>query len=152
MTELFNRLDFYISLIGVGLVIYLWVRRWLRRFTMSPRPPVRSVRAPLYVPDTIAPEPPPPHQSVPPLYQFENRAEPGIDLVAVRAADRLTVIDVLAVLNLNGEYLYSANQIAEKIGGTRSEVLARIAIHRPKPPAKKIEAHLDRPANGWGKG
>ena len=35
MTDLFNRLDFYISLIGIGLVVYLWGRRWWRRFIMS---------------------------------------------------------------------------------------------------------------------
>src|SRR6476659_10178863 len=147
MTELFNRLDFYISIIGAGLVLYLWVRRWWRRFLMSKDPPVRYEYRPVAPPETVVPKLPAPNQFLTPENWHTNRAEPQIDLAAIEEADRDTLIDILSVLKKDGEYLFSANKIRDLVGGADAVVKSRVASHRPKPPAKKIEAHLDRPVN-----
>jgi hypothetical protein len=152
MTDLFNRLDFWISLIGVGLVLYLWVRRWWRRFTMSTPPPVRYEYRPAAPPETVAPKPLPQNQFLTPENWHASQSEPRIDLAAIEEADRETVIDILSVLKKDGEYLLSANKIRDLVGGADAVVKSRVASHRPKPPAPKVEAHLDRPANGWGRG
>ncbi len=149
MTDLFNRLDFYISIIGAGLVIYLWVRRWLRRFTMSPRPPVRYDYQPASAPEPAAPKPPIQNQPLAPANWHASQAEPTIDLDAISEADRDTVIDILSVLKKDGDYLLSANKIRDLMGGADAVVKSRVASHRPKPPAVKIQAHADRPVNGW---
>lgn len=151
MTDLFNRLDFYISLLGIALVLYLWGRRWWRSFwnTMSTPPVVRSKRMTAVLPDTVALEPPPPPRFGPLPNWVENRSEPTIDLVTLGQIDRETLIDVLSVLKKDGEYLLSANKILELVGGTAAEVKARVTSHRPKPPAPKVSGRLDRPANGW---
>lgn len=130
---------------------YLW--RVYRGKNMSSPPPVRSTTEPVrVVPRT---------STVDLVRALSYQAEPEpvrknglvVDLATLPNMEPLNLADLLAVQrDEDGEYRYSANKIAEFVGGTRADVLARIASHRPKPPAKKTEAHLDRPANGWGKG
>lgn len=62
------------------------------------------------------------------------------------------LIAVYAVSHREGDdYPLSANKIREAVGGTREEVLAAVASHRPKPAPAKPSARLERPANGWGR-
>ena len=77
---------------------------------------VRNVGQNERVPDTDAPEPPaePPRTS-------------GSELVP----NRETLINIAAlVINEDGSYTYSANKIAEFVGGTRTETLAAIRAAR----------------------
>lgn len=46
------------------------------------------------------------------------------------------------------DYPMSANKIRDAVGGSRDEVLAAIAAHRPKPKVRPPR-RLERPANGW---
>lgn len=129
---------------------YLW--RVYRGKNMSTPSPVRYDYRPASAPEPAAPKPPAQNQFVTSANWHASHTEPRIDLAAIEEADRDTVIDILAVLKKDGDYLLSANKIRDLMGGADAVVKSRVATHRPKPPAKKIEAHLDRPANGWSKG
>lgn len=59
------------------------------------------------------------------------------------------LIDVLAVLQRDGEPVISANKIRDHVGGTDAAVKARVAKRRPKSATPKPSPRLDRPANGW---
>lgn len=59
-------------------------------------------------------------------------------------------IDLLAVLRWEDDsFVLSANKIRDLVGGADAVVKARVAAHRPKLPAPKQPARLERPANGW---
>jgi len=136
---------------GVVMVVTGWLWRFIRRNIMPSQPPVRYEYRPVAPPEPVAPKPPAPNQFLTPANWHANHAEPTIDLDAIEEADRDTLIDILSVLKKDGDYLFSANKIRDLVGGADAVVKSRVASHRPKPPAPKIEAHLDRPANGWGK-
>ncbi len=135
---------------GTLMVIFrAWEWLAFRRSNMSTPPPVLRSREPVYTPEPVAPKPTSPSQFGPPVNWYASHAEPRIDLAAIEEADRDTVIDILSVLKKDGDYLLSANKIRDLVGGADAVVKSRVASHRPKPPAKKIEAHLDRPVKGW---
>jgi hypothetical protein len=159
MTDLFNRLDFWISLIGAGLVVYLWGRRWWRRFTASGdqhrEPTVQRYYYPEPTPPLASPRPEPRPPVPQPQYQNEPNQSVNFDAVLAwvldnNLTDEQGIALIAAAHRLPGDYFLSANKIRDGVGGSRDEVLAQVAALRPRPPAKKIEAHLDRPANGWG--
>ncbi len=58
-------------------------------------------------------------------------------------------IDLLAIAQDEDGYWISANKIRDLVGGNEAAVKSRVASHRPKPPAPKAAAHLDRPVKGW---
>lgn len=47
------------------------------------------------------------------------------------------------------DYPMSANKIRDAVGGTRDDVLAAVAAHRPKPTQARSQGRLLRPENGW---
>lgn len=58
--------------------------------------------------------------------------------------------DLFAVMRReNGDHFLSANKVLDTTGGTASEIKARVAALRPKPPAPKPTPSIRRPQNGW---
>src|SRR6478672_8908696 len=92
MADLLNRFDFYFSLFCAGLVLYLWARRWWRRFRASeprrpapfvyhndyPGPPPAQTRPRPAPPPVLPPEPPPV-----PWQQYQVGAAQSVDFGAV---------------------------------------------------------------------
>jgi hypothetical protein len=81
-------------------------------------------------------------------YQHEpDSAEPPAEPVRPERLGDDDIIDWLAHLKSPGKtaYRFSANQIAELIGGTRAEILKKVAAHRPAaPPPRTIVAREHR--------
>lgn len=58
-------------------------------------------------------------------------------------------LEILAKLQRGpDDYIVSANKIRDSLGGSRDEVLSRIAARRPRVVAK-VSPRLERPPNGW---
>lgn len=64
---------------------------------------------------------------------------------------RLEVLTLLAVQKTpDGDYLYSANKIAELVGGARQPTLDQIAVVRgTRKEEPSARSRLDRPEKGW---
>lgn len=58
-------------------------------------------------------------------------------------------IDLLTLVHRESGDLFSANKICDIVGGNDGRIKARVASHRPKPPAPKSPARIERPAKGW---
>jgi hypothetical protein len=123
MTDLFNRLDFYISLIGIGLVIFLWARRKWRG--------VMSRRAPVPAPVPIARE----HRSYAVEQAGTRSAEALPDLVEqLGNVTDDTLLDILShVRTADGEYRYAESRIARFIGGRTEDRIAQVRQARGIP-------------------
>lgn len=63
--------------------------------------------------------------------------------------DAALIAQLATLKDSAGKYRFSANKIADLVGGTRADVLAEIAAHRPRPASPKANRRLERPANGW---
>lgn len=78
----------------------------------------------------------------------ENDLSPSI-------SHKMTTPDLVVLLAVqkdeHGEYRWSANKIVEFVGGTRADVMARIAAVRPRSaPAQPVTpGHMERPQGGW---
>lgn len=76
--------------------------------------------------------------------------------VAVSLHNHLSRAELLTLLAIqkapDGEYVYSANKIADLVGGARQKTLEQINVARgmrPEEPQRSSN-HLSRPENGWG--
>jgi hypothetical protein len=76
--------------------------------------------------------------------------EAVLDFLAKHNLTDEQAIDLFATAHrAPDDYFISANKLRDAIGGNEAAVKARVASHRPKPPAPRPAARLERPANGW---
>lgn len=124
--------------------------RWKARYFVPRDPVMSSVREERT--DTTPAEPSSSagsvHPSLPQTYQAEpeepTKNEPTPNL---HNMSRSALIALLSVQKTDiGAYRFTANQIANFVGGTRKEVLKEIASYRP---TQAAPAQIKRPANGW---
>jgi hypothetical protein len=130
MTELFNRLDFYISIIGIGLVLFLWGRRAWRRFMLRWQgiPTIRTdqleyrsyaVEAPTEPAGTEVVEPIPTRESF--IKWFESLSD----------NERLEVL--ASIRNEDGTYSYAESRVGKFIGGRVEDRIAQVRRLRDLP-------------------
>ncbi len=130
------------AIIGGGLWLMKWWNKVVSRRAGSETssPPARTgFRAPVL------------RQPVRVIPQEPIRTEPPNEpLTTLPIMDDAALIKFLAELRTpEGDYRFSANRIRDIVGGADAVVKSQVARYRPKPPAPKPAAHLERPANGW---
>lgn len=80
-------------------------------------------------------------------YQVEPPSEPPASTAGTRADQAIRVL--AALTEDDGTYTYSANKIAEFVGGTRAETLAKIRAARGQPnPAQPPKRTIPHRVNG----
>lgn len=111
----------------------------------DPEPVVRTTPEPLelvmVLTDTHQAEPVEPAPIEPPREPVSLRKIPKTDLIVLLAVQRKE----------NGDYLYSANEITDFIGGTAAPIKKLIAEVRDEAPPEQAArlGHLPRPIGGW---
>jgi hypothetical protein len=76
--------------------------------------------------------------------------EAVLDFLAKHNLTDEQAIDLFATAHrASDDYFISANKLRDAIGGNEAAVKARVASRRPKPPAPRPAARLERPVNGW---
>ncbi len=81
---------------------------------------------------------------------FDAESEPERESVVLRQLPRTELIVMLAIQNKDdGNYLFSANEIKQFVGGRAADVGEIIAGVRGKKQAEPPARSVQRPTNGW---
>lgn len=80
-----------------------------------------------------------------PVLPQQNQAEPEEPALS---EPQLTVIKLAIMKKPNGDYLFSANQIRDTVGGNAATIKGWVAEVRGAP-QQQSNGHLERPAKGW---